>query len=60
MPNNTVFMEIVDEVIKEEIELIDEIIKEEIQPLVEYRAKLEKQIFDKEYADVLKREQEEI
>ena len=51
-------IEIADEVIAEDMIVIEELIKEEIQPLIDYRKKLEKKIFEKAYTEVLDLEKE--
>jgi len=53
----TTFMELVDELVEEQIEIINELIDEEIKPIIEYRAKLEREIFNKAYKELLELEE---
>jgi len=55
---NTSFIEAVDEVIALQMSLIDEVIKEEVKPLIDYRAKLEKEAFEKAYKELRELEEE--
>lgn len=52
----TTLMDVIDELVAEEIEIIDELIEEEVKPILEYKVKLEKDIFDKAYKEVLELE----
>ena len=52
MPELTMFQQIVEELIDEEVELINELIEEEIQPLMDYRVRLEKEAFNKAYKEL--------
>jgi len=58
MDNNSSFLTIVDELVKEEIEIMAELIEEEIQPLIKYRRDLENKIASKAIADMYKAEKE--
>lgn len=56
MPNN--FQELVDEILKEDMEIIDEFIREEIQPLIDYNLTQEKKLGEKAYKEILELEEE--
>ena len=58
MAEQSVFLNIVDEVIAEDLEIMDELIKEEVQPLIKYRKELETKISSQAITEMYRLEQE--
>lgn len=52
----TSVMNLIDDIIAEDKEIIDELIEEEIKPIIEYKKKLQKEQFEREYREVLELE----
>ena len=55
MTNN---LEVMQEIVAEDLQLMQEVILEDLQPLIEYRRKLEKDIFSKAYQELQELESE--
>ena len=53
-------IDLMKEVIAEDVEAMKEVIKEDILPLIEYRSKLERTIFNKAYEELQELEEEEV
>ena len=53
-------IDLMNEVIAEDVEAMKEVIKEDILPLIEYRSKLERTIFNKAYEELQELEEEEV
>lgn len=51
------FIEIVDELIKEDKEIIDNLLEEELKPMVDYNKAQERKLFEKAYEEVLELEE---
>lgn len=57
MPDKNV-VQLMQEVIGEDIKIMQELIKEEIEPLLKYRAEMEKKAFEKAYRELKQLEEE--
>ena len=57
MPKEQTFIEIVDELIKEDKEIIDNLLEEELKPMVDYNKAQERKLFEKAYEEVLELEE---
>ena len=53
-------IEIMEECIAEDMEAIREVIREDLVPLIEYRTKLEKDIYNKAFKELKELESEEV
>ncbi len=51
-------IDLMNECIAEDVEAMQEVIEEDILPLIKYRAKLEKDIYNKAYKEVKELEEE--
>lgn len=52
-------IELMQEIIAEDIEIMREVFSEDLQPLIKYRQKMEREIFNRVYEEVLKLEESE-
>jgi len=53
-------LEIMEECIAEDMEAMREVIREDLVPLIEYRTKLEKDIYNKAYKELRELEKDEV
>ena len=53
-------IDLMNEVIAEDIAAMQEVVKEDIVPLIEFRTKLEREIFDKAFKELTELEEEEV